>query len=386
MKYHLAIAGAGLSGAVLARKLAESGKFKITIFEEKNHVGGNCYTSRDEETGIMIHHHGAHVFHTNHEEIWNYINQWGKFEPYTQREKAQTSSGIYPFPINLLTINQFFSKKMSPREARDFIGSMSDSSIQILPNFESKAKQYIGTKLYEEFMQSWARKIYGTSLSDLSSEELISSLIKFSYEDNRYENKYQGIPVSGYTEIIKRIIDHHDIELRLGQKLDPERKRDFDHTFWSGPMDGFFKYKLGELPYRTLKFERVVEDGDYQGTPVMNYSHEEIPFARITEFKHLTPWEEHEKTICYKEYYRPAGTEDHPSFAVRLNSDRLFDDYVKLAKNEKSITFIGRLGTFRNINMDFAIQEALLLGETCLSHELKDWPLFSTSSPTKDKL
>ena len=379
MKYHIGIAGAGFSGAVLARKLAESGKFKVTVYDERNHVAGNCHTSRDEETGVMVHHHGPHIFHTNREDVWEFVNEWGKFEPYIHRVKAVTEKGIFSMPINLLTINQFFEKKMGPAEARDFVGSLGDSKIRDPRSFEDQALKFLGIDIYKNFFYGYTKKLWGEEPNKLPSSTLMRMPVRFNYDDSYYNDKYQGIPVSGYTEIVKRILDHQDIELRLGQKLEPDRKRDFDHTFWSGPMDGFFKYKLGRLPYRALKFEKFIENGDYQGTAIMNFNEEEVPYTRICEHKHLTPWEEHEKTICFKEYSKPCEENDVPYYPVRLNSDdNLLEEYVKLINQEEKITFIGRLGTYRYMDMHLVIAESLDLAAKCLAQDIKSWPKFSS--------
>ena len=378
MKRHIGIAGAGFAGAVLARQLAETGKFKITVFDERLHVAGNCHTSRDEETGVMVHHFGPHIFNTSREDVWEYMNKWGKFEPFINRVKAHTEKGVFSLPINLLTINQFFGKKMGPHEARDFVGSLGDQSIKEPKSFEEQAMKFLGRDLYKNFFYGYTKKQWGVEPSKLPASILKRLPVRFNYDDNYYNQKYQGIPVSGYTEIVKRILDHQEIELRLGQKLDTERKRDFDHIFWSGPMDGFFKFKLGRLGYRTLKFEKFVDSGDYQGNAVINYCEEKIPYTRIAEHKHFTPWEEHDKTVCFKEYSKLCEEGDTPYYPLRLTDDKnLLEKYVKLAEEEQNITFIGRLGTYRYLDMHVVIGESLDLARTCLSTEAGNWPKFS---------
>lgn len=379
MKRHIGIAGAGFAGAVLARELAESGKFRITVFDERSHVAGNCHTSRDEETGVMVHRYGPHIFNTSREDVWDYVNKWGKFEPFVNRVKAHTEKGVYSLPINLLTINQFFGKKLSPHEARDFIGSLGDQSVKVPKNFEEQALKYFGKDFYKNFFYGYTKKLWGVEPSELPVAVLKRLPVRFNYDDNYFDQKYQGIPVSGYTEIVKRILDHQDIELRLGQKLEPERKRDFDHIFWSGPMDGFFKYKLGRLRYRTLSFEKFIDHGDFQGNAVINYCEEHVPYTRISEHKHLTPWEHHEKTVCFKEYSRHCDENDVPYYPLRMNNDRsLIEKYVDLIEKEDKVTFIGRLGTYRYLDMHVVIGESLDLSKQCLKNEMNTWPKFST--------
>lgn len=378
MKKHIGIAGAGFAGAVLARELVETGKFKVTVFDERPHVAGNCHTQRDEETGVMVHKYGPHIFNTSREDVWEYVNKWGKFEPFVNRVKAHTEKGVFSLPINLLTINQFFGKKLTPAEARDFVGGLGDTSIREPKSFEEQAMKFLGKDFYKNFFYGYTKKQWGVEPSELPASILKRLPVRFNYDDNYYNQKYQGIPVSGYTEIVKRILDHHDIEIRLGQRLDPERKRDFDHVFWSGPMDGFFKFKIGRLGYRTLKFERFVESGDYQGNPVINYCEEKVPYTRVAEHKHFTPWENHEKTVCFKEYSALCGEDDTPYYPLRLNHDKdLLEKYVGLAEKEENVTFIGRLGTYRYLDMHVVIGESLDLAKQCIKTEKMNWPKFS---------
>lgn len=378
MKQHIGIAGAGFAGAVLARELVETGKFKVTVFDERPHVAGNCHTQRDEETGVMVHKYGPHIFNTSREDVWEYVNKWGKFEPFVNRVKAHTEKGVFSLPINLLTINQFYGKKLTPAEARDFVGGLGDTSIKEPKSFEDQAMKFLGKDFYKNFFYGYTKKQWGVEPSELPASILKRLPVRFNYDDNYYNQKYQGIPVSGYTEIVKRILDHHDIEIRLGQRLDPERKRDFDHVFWSGPMDGFYKFKLGRLGYRTLKFERFVENGDYQGNPVINYCEEKVPYTRVAEHKHFTPWENHEKTVCFKEFSALCGENDTPYYPLRLNHDKdLLEKYVGLVEKEDNVTFIGRLGTYRYLDMHVVIGESLDLAKKCIGTEKAEWPNFS---------
>jgi UDP-galactopyranose mutase len=380
MKPHIGIAGAGFAGAVLARELVESGNFKVTVFDERGHVAGNCHTERDSETGVMVHAYGPHIFNTSREDVWEYVNKWGKFEPFVNRVKAHTAKGVFSLPINLLTINQFFHKKMGPAEARDFVGSLADDSIKEPRSFEEQAMKFLGRDFYMNFFYGYTKKQWGVEPSNLPASILKRLPVRFNYDDNYYNQKYQGIPVSGYTEIVRRILDHADIDLRLGQRLDPSRKKDFDHIFWSGPMDGYFNFTHGRLGYRTLKFERFVENGDYQGNPVINYCEEHVPFTRVAEHKHFTPWEEHEKTVCFKEYSALCGEKDTPYYPLRLNDDKeLLEKYVSMVNKEEKLTMIGRLGTYRYLDMHVVIGESLDLAKICLKSDIKSWPKFSAS-------
>lgn len=381
MKKHIAIAGGGFSGAVLARELAESDQFRVTLYEEKRHVGGICHTERDEATGIMIHQFGPNIFHTHNEEIWNYINRWGKFERLNHQVKLNTLKGVFSAPINLQTINQFFSHSLSPVQARDFLGSKVDETIREPKSLEDHALKMVGPEIYRNFFYGYAKKRWGMEPSKLFNHQLHEMDVRFNYNEDLYNEEFQGVPISGYTEIIRRILDHSDITLRLGQKLEPQMKDQFDHVFWSGPMDGFFNYKAGRLSYRTLKFEKFIETGDYQGTAVINYCREDIPFTRIIEHKHLSPWETHEKTVCFKEYAAACGENDYPVIPLHHNQDQVtLQAYMNLIRQEHKVSFIGRLGTYRCLEIDQIISESLELAHSCLSKDMNNWPKFSTQT------
>lgn len=374
----IAIAGAGFSGAVLARELAESGNFQITVFDERDHVAGNCHTKRDDKTGIMIHEYGPHIFHTSREDVWNYVNRWAKFGPYTNRVKAHTKKGVFSLPINLLTINQFFGKKLTPVEARDFLGSVADDTIKEPKTFEDQALKFVGRELYENFFAGYTRKQWGVEPSELPASILQRLPVRFNYDDNYYASKYQGIPVEGYTKIVERILEHPAIEVRLSTRFQPEEKENYDHVFYAGPMDGYFKYKLGRLRYRSLVFERFDESGDHQGNPVINYCEESVPYTRVTEHKHFTPWESHDQTVCFREYSKLAEENDIPYYPLRLQNDKdLLKQYVDLAETEKKLTFIGRLGTYRYLDMHVVIGESLDFAKQCLEKPIDEWPRFS---------
>lgn len=380
MKPHIAIAGAGFAGAVLARELAESDRFRISIYDERKHVAGNCHTRRDDETDIMVHEYGPHVFNTDREDIWDYIIRWGKFETFETKVKANTEKGIFSFPINLQTINQFYEKKLSPSDARDFLGSLADHDRKEPQNFEDQVLQSVGKDFYKVFFSGFSKKRWGIEPSKLPTSLLERVPLRFNYQDNYYDKKFQGLPLSGYTEIVRRILDHQNITVRLGQRLDPHMKDQFDHIFWSGPMDGFFKYKAGRLGYTSLNYERFVENGDFQGCPIINYCEEKVPFTRVIEHKHFSPWEEHKKTVCFKEYSKPCEEGDIPYYPVKQDKDeKMFEEYVRLIQGEPKITFLGRLGTYRYLDMDEVIAESLDLAKTCLTAEIKTWPKFSNN-------
>jgi UDP-galactopyranose mutase len=380
MTKKIAIAGAGFAGAVVARELAETGKYKIVVFESRPHLAGNCHTERDAATGVMVHQYGPHIFHTSREDVWKYVNRFAKFGPYTNRVKAVTARGVFSLPINLLTINQFFGKTFDPREAREFIGSLGDSSIEEPKTFEDQALKFLGRDLYENFFYGYTKKQWGVEPTELPASILSRLPVRFNYDDNYYVSRYQGIPIDGYTAIVEKILDHENIEVQLGEKFDPAFKDQFDHVFWSGPIDAYYNFELGRLQYRSLQFERFDAEGDYQGNPVINYCEARIPYTRITEHKHFAPWETHEKTVCFKEYSKLAEPNDTPYYPLRLQKDKeLLRQYMDLIQGEPGITFIGRLGTYRYLDMHVVIGESLDLAKTCLGTSIADWPKFSAS-------
>ena len=353
------LVGAGLSGAVIGRMLAEAGH-NCRIIDSRSHIGGNCHTERDKNTGVMVHIYGPHIFHTDDEEVWEYVNGFADFMPYQNRVKTTSQGAIYSLPINLLTINQFFGKTMRPEEARELIETKADTTIEDPQTFEDQALRFVGGELYEAFFKGYTEKQWGCSPRELPASILKRLPIRFNYDDNYFFHRFQGMPRDGYTAMIEGILDHPNISVKLETPYTSEMAEAADHVFWSGPLDGFFDYKLGHLGYRTLDFERFTHDGDYQGCAVMNYGDRETPYTRITEHKHFSPWEEHEGSVCYREYSRAAGPEDIPYYPIRLVDEKeLLAKYVELAENAGNVTFVGRLGTYRYLDMDVTIREAL---------------------------
>ena len=364
---HILLVGAGLSGAVIGRKLAEAGH-TCRIIDARDHIGGNCYTARDPETGVLMHVYGPHIFHTDDEEVWNYVNDYAQFMPFQNRVKSTTQGAVYSLPINLLTINQFFDKTMRPVEAREFIAQQADTSITDPQTFEEQALRFVGRDLYEAFFKGYTEKQWGCSPTKLPASILKRLPVRFNYDDNYFFHRFQGMPKDGYTPLIEGILDHPGITVELNTPYLPEVADGADHVFWSGALDGYFDYKLGRLGYRTLDFEKFTDHGDYQGCAVMNYGDREVPFTRITEHKHFSPWESHEGTVCYREYSREAGPDDIPYYPIRLVEEKaLLESYIALAEAAQGVTFVGRLGTYRYLDMDATIREALDTAEVFLS-------------------
>ncbi|RJE80939.1 UDP-galactopyranose mutase [Paracoccus sp. JM45] len=353
------LVGAGLSGAVIGRELANAGH-QCRIIDSRDHIAGNCHTSRDEATGVMMHIYGPHIFHTDDETVWDYVNSFATFMPFQNRVKSTTQGAVYSLPINLLTINQFFNKTMRPDEARKFISQQADLTIEDPQSFEEQALRFVGRPLYEAFFKGYTEKQWGCSPTELPAAILKRLPVRFNYDDNYFFHRFQGMPRDGYTAMIEAILDHPNITVELETPYNASMADDADHVFWSGPLDGYYDYKLGRLGYRTLDFERFDYQGDYQGCAVMNYGDPEVPYTRITEHKHFSPWESTEASVCYREFSRLAEPGDTPYYPIRLVEEKaLLEDYQALAEAESKVTFVGRLGTYRYLDMDVTIGEAL---------------------------
>ena len=366
---NILLVGAGLSGAVIGRRLAEAGH-DITIVDGRDHIGGNCHTERDAETDVMVHVYGPHIFHTDDEEVWTYVNEFTTFMPYKNRVKTTSQGQVFSLPINLHTINQYYGKTMRPDEAREFIAGIGDSSIEEPETFEEQALKFVGPDLYEAFFKGYTEKQWGCSPTELPASILKRLPVRFNYDDNYFFHKFQGMPENGYTPMIEAILKHDKITVKLNTWYTPEMGEGFDHVFWSGPLDGFFDYKLGRLGYRTLDFEKFTEQGDYQGCAVMNYGDRDVPFTRITEHKHFSPWEEHEGTVCYREFSRSCTPDDIPYYPIRMVDEKaMLADYVALAEESEGVTFVGRLGTYRYLDMDVTIREAMDTATMFLEHQ-----------------
>ena len=378
---NILIVGAGFSGVVIARQLAEQGHH-IRIIDQRDHIGGNSYDARDPQTDVMVHVYGPHIFHTDNETVWNYVTQHAEMMPYVNRVKATVNGQVFSLPINLHTINQFFAKTCSPDEARALIAEKGDSSILDPKTFAEQALRFIGKELYEAFFKGYTIKQWGMEPSQLPASILKRLPVRFNYDDNYFNHRFQGMPKLGYTKMIESIANHENITIELQQSFNAEEREQYDHVFYSGPLDAFYSYQYGRLGYRTLDFEKFTWQGDYQGCAVMNYCSLDVPYTRITEHKYFSPWESHEGSVCYKEYSRECGEKDIPYYPIRqMGEMALLDKYLSLAENEKNMTFVGRLGTYRYLDMDVTIAEALNTADKYLSSlsSNESMPVFTVS-------
>ena len=350
-----AVVGAGFSGAVMARELAEAGH-RVEVFESRPHVAGNCHTERSAE-GPMVHVYGPHIFHTQHAHVWDYVRRFGEMVPYVHRVKATTGGRVFSLPVNLLTINQFFGTALDPEGAAALIRSKAEPGESAPSTFEEQALAFVGRELYEAFFAGYTRKQWGVDPSDLPASILARLPVRFTYDDSYFNHPWQAIPRHGYTPIVEAILDHPGISVHLST---PWPGGSFDHVVWTGPIDAWFGHANGRLGYRTLDFEREVGTGDAQGCPVMNYCDADVPWTRITEHKHFAPWEDHAATVLYREFSRLCGESDVPYYPIRLVKEKeQLLEYVRLAERTPGVTFMGRLGTYRYLDMDVTIHEAL---------------------------
>ncbi len=371
MSSNYLMVGAGLSGAVIGRHLAELGA-KVTIVDARAHVAGNCHCERDPDTGVMVHIYGPHIFHTDDAQVWDYVNRYETFMPYKNRVKTISGGQVFSLPVNLHTINQFFHATMNPAEAQAFLTAKADTTITDPQTFEDQALRFVGRELYEAFFKGYTQKQWGVDPTELPASILKRLPVRFNYDDNYFFHKFQGMPENGYTAMVERILDHPNITVHLNTRFTRAQAADYDHVFYSGPLDGWYDYDIGRLGYRTLDFERFTHQGDYQGCAVMNYGEVDIPWTRITEHKHFSPWETHEGSVLYREFSRLCGPDDIPYYPIRLMEEQaLLAQYVARAEGESGVTFVGRLGTYRYLDMDVTIREALNTATTFVETRAK---------------
>lgn len=355
------VVGAGFTGAVVARLLADAGH-RVRVIDERDHVAGNCHTARDAETGVMVHLYGPHIFHTDDAEVWRFINAHCEMMPYRHQVKARVGGQVFAMPVNLHTINHFFGAAMTPSEAAAFVAALAEQGDEPPQSFEAQGLSLIGRALYSAFFEGYTRKQWGVEPSRLPASILKRLPLRFTYDDNYFCHPFQGIPREGYTAAVASILNHPAITLHLSTRAEELGAPAQDHTVYTGPLDRYFDHALGRLGYRTLRFEREVTAAPFQGTAVMNYCDAEIPFTRITEHMYFAPWEmaQFDRSVICREYSASAGPLDIPYYPLRLIDDKaLLERYVARAKASEGVTFAGRLGSYAYLDMDVAIRRAM---------------------------
>jgi UDP-galactopyranose mutase len=371
MDADLIVVGAGLFGLTLAERCSTQLGMRVLIVDSRSHLGGNAYSEIEPVTGIEIHRYGAHLFHTSNETVWAYANRFTAFTDYVHRVYANYRGEVYPLPINLGTINQFFRASMSPAQAQARVAAQAaEAGVGQPDNLEQKAISLIGRELYEAFIRGYTRKQWATDPTTLPAAVISRLPIRYTYDNRYFSDTHEGLPVHGYTAWFERMIDDSRIEVLLDNDfLDPRSQVNRHNTagrvtvVYTGPLDRYFDHSEGRLGWRTVDFERQLLDvGDFQGTSVMNYSDETVPFTRIIEFRHFHPERDYpdDRTVIFREYSRFAEAADEPFYPVNSIADRAkLLSYRELARQEPGVLFGGRLGTYQYLDMHMAISSAL---------------------------
>lgn len=379
----LPIVGSGLFGLTLADRAAREHGAKVTVIDNRPHIGGNAYSEIDPETGIEVHKYGAHLFHTSNTRVWEYVNTFTSFTNYVHRVYTNHKGIVYPMPINLGTINQFFNAAMTPDEARALIAEQAgEFAGQDPENLNDKGISLIGRPLYEAFIKHYTGKQWQTDPKDLPASIIKRLPVRYTYDNRYFNDTYEGLPTNGYTAWLENMADHPNIEVKLGvdyfDESQPFNKKDVRGQLpvvYTGPVDRYFDYELGELKWRTIDLESETLDMcDFQGTSVMNYADESVPYTRIIEPRHFHPERDYakDKTIIMREYSRFASREDEPYYPVNSADDRsTLLEYRERAEAEPATLFGGRLGTYQYLDMHMAIGAALSMADNKLEELLR---------------
>ncbi|GAB3090801.1 UDP-galactopyranose mutase [Isoptericola nanjingensis] len=365
------VVGSGFFGLTVAERLAEQYGANVLVIDRRHHVGGNAYSALEPETGIEVHQYGAHLFHTSNERVWEYVNRFTAFTGYVHRVYTTHRGEVFPMPINLGTINQFFRSAHGPDAARALIAELAGELAGKDPeNLDEQGVSLIGRPLYEAFIRDYTAKQWQTDPTELPASIIKRLPVRYTYDNRYFNDTHEGLPVDGYTAWLERMADHPRIEVRLetdffdeGQPVNKAATVGQVPVVYTGPVDRYFEFTEGELSWRTLDFEQeVLPVGDFQGTPVMNYADLDVPYTRTLEFRHFHPERDYqrEKTVVVREYSRFAERGDEPYYPVNTSADRdRLQLYRKHTEGEKDVFFGGRLGTYQYLDMHMAIGSAL---------------------------
>jgi UDP-galactopyranose mutase len=357
---HLLIAGAGLSGATMARVLAEAGH-RVTVIEKLSHVAGHCFSQRDRSTGIMVHQHGPHIFHTDRADVRSFVERFARFQPFEHSVTANVQGRQFPLPITLNTLEAFFDRELDEQSAEELVKSLAVDYGRAPLNFEEQGRSMLGDQLYEAFFDGYTRKQWGRDPSELPACVIKRLPVRFTRNQSYFNHTFVAMPEDGYTALTESMLDHPSIRLQLGSTLGPDHlPAGYDHVVFTGPLDEWFGHEWGRLPYRSLRFEQFEIQGTHQKTAVNNYNDVSVPHTRITEHKHFEPWNSFDRSILSREYSFECGPGDTPYYPVNLaRGSALLDHYMGKAGQLKGVSFVGRLASFRYLDMDQAIGEAL---------------------------
>ncbi len=383
MNPDLVVVGSGFFGLTIAERCANDLGLNVLVLERRHHIGGNAYTEAEPETGIEIHRYGAHLFHTSNTRVWEYANRFTAFTGYQHRVFSIYKGRVYPMPINLGTICEYFGRVMTPDEARALVAEQSaEIETGTAANLEQQAVSLIGRPLYEAFIRGYTAKQWQTDPVDLPPEIITRLPVRYTFNNRYFSDTYEGLPVDGYTAWLERMVDHPKIEVRLDTEFSSLRSGLIGHVpvVYTGPLDAYFGYAAGDLGWRTLDFDMEVKaTGDFQGTPVMNYADEDVPFTRIHEFRHFYPernWYPKDRTVIMREYSRFAERGDEPYYPINTAEDRArLLSYREMTEGEPDVLFGGRLGTYKYLDMHMAIGSALSMYDNRLR------PFFADHQP-----
>ena len=367
----LVVVGSGLFGLTIAEQAATELGLKVALLDRRSHIGGNAYSEKEKQTGIEVHRYGAHLFHTSSERVWEYVNRFTDFTNYVHRVYTRHNGIVYPMPINLGTINQFFNAAYSPAEAKALIAEQAGELAGTDPqNLNDKGISLIGRPLYEAFIKHYTAKQWQTPPEELPASIISRLPVRYTYDNRYFNDKYEGLPVDGYAAWLERMAAHPNIEVHLntdffesGHEYSRENVLGQIPVVYTGPVDRYFDYAEGDLSWRTIDLEEeVLPIEDFQGCSVMNYPDADVPFTRIHEFRHFHPERDYTKdaTVIMREFSRFANKGDEPYYPVNTAVDReKLLAYRDLAKGEDNVLFGGRLGTYKYLDMHMAIASAL---------------------------
>ena len=392
--YDLIIVGSGFYGLTIAERAATQLGKRVLVLDRRSHIGGNAYSEPEPTTGIEIHKYGAHLFHTSNKKVWDYVNKFTDFTGYQHRVFAMYQGQAYQFPMGLGLVSQFFGRYFTPDEARALIAEQSSEiETEKAANLEEKAISLIGRPLYEAFVKHYTAKQWQTDPTELPAANIARLPVRYTFDNRYFNDTYEGLPVDGYTAWLENMAADDNIEVRLNTDWfdvrDELRAQSPDApVVYTGPLDRYFDFVDGELGWRTLDFEtEVLETGDYQGTPVMNYNDADVPYTRIHEFRHFHPEREYpaDKTVIMREFSRFAESGDEPYYPINTPEDReKLNAYRARAKRETAsnkVLFGGRLGTYQYLDMHMAIASALTMYENTLAPHLETGAPLAETQP-----
>lgn len=360
LDYDYLVVGSGLFGSTFAYEAAKRGK-KVKVIDKRDHIGGNIYTENIE--GINVHKYGAHIFHTNNKEIWDYVNQFAEFNRYTNSPVANYKGEIYNLPFNMNTFNKLWGV-ITPEEAKNKIEEQRiAANIEQPRNLEEQAISLVGTDIYEKLIKGYTEKQWGRKATELPSFIIKRLPVRFTYDNNYFNDRYQGIPIGGYTQIIEKMLSSELIDVELNKDFFSNKEEyigTYPRIVYTGMIDQFFDYRYGELEYRSLQFESaLLEQENYQGNAVVNYTDAETPYTRIIEHKHFE-FGSQPKTMITKEFPKTWEKGDEPYYPVNdVKNSEKFRKYRKLAEEQPNVIFGGRLGMYQYYDMHQVIAAAL---------------------------